>query len=514
MVGRAAVFLAVAAAWLLLAPSSFGGQTSYVIVAGASMEPTLHQGDLVLTRRAPSYDVDQIVTYDHPKVGPVIHRIIDRQGTHYRLQGDNNSWTDSYAPTREEIIGRSWLVLPGGGTFLMTLRTPAGLAALSLLFGAVLVLTVGRGTAEKHSDDPAGSDVSKRPARPPRPSDGVVFTLAILALGSLLLAIAAFTRPTTETVPGEAPYEQQGRFTYHAGAPATVYSGSSLETGDPIYDALVPSFVVDFDYSFTSADPADVDGTSALTLEVSEPNGWKRTLPLQPETPFAGTQAHAEGVVDMVTIRRMIALLENSTSVDRDAYRVDVIAAVTLNGRLGEHDYQGDFTATLPFALDDFELYLLHGDSPEGGATDPTITVAKGSLTFPTSEPATMPILGAQIPVTTTRALSVAGLLLALGIGAALLAPYFRARQSGAAARVLGEYDELLVSVNEPPATDGATIEVRTFDDLARLSGRTGRMILHAESGADHDFYLQDGGSTYHVRLTDSPPSVEPGGEL
>lgn len=55
--GRAALFVAVAAAWVLLAPSAFGGQTSYVIVAGASMEPTLHQGDLVLARRAPSYEI-------------------------------------------------------------------------------------------------------------------------------------------------------------------------------------------------------------------------------------------------------------------------------------------------------------------------------------------------------------------------------------------------------------------------------------------------------------------------
>src|SRR3972149_3089791 len=112
-VERAALFVAVAAAWVLLAPSSFGGQTAYVIVAGASMEPALHQGDLVLARRAPSYDVDQIVTYNHPQVGPVIHRIIDRQGTHYTLQGDNNSWIDSYAPTGDEIVGQAGLAARG-----------------------------------------------------------------------------------------------------------------------------------------------------------------------------------------------------------------------------------------------------------------------------------------------------------------------------------------------------------------------------------------------------------------
>jgi signal peptidase I len=108
---RAALLVAVAAAWVLLAPSRFGGQTAYVIVAGASMEPTLHQGDLVLARPAPSYEVGEVVTYHHPQVGPVIHRIIDRQGSHYTLQGDANAWIDSYAPTGAEIVGQSWLVV-------------------------------------------------------------------------------------------------------------------------------------------------------------------------------------------------------------------------------------------------------------------------------------------------------------------------------------------------------------------------------------------------------------------
>ncbi|MBM2842375.1 MAG: Signal peptidase [Anaerolineales bacterium] len=500
---RAALYVAVAAAWVMLAPRSFGGQMSYVIVAGASMEPTLHQGDLVLARRATSYEVDQIVTYHHPQVGPVIHRIIDRQGTHYTLQGDNNSWIDSYTPTGDEIVGQSWLVVRRAGTLLMTLRTPSGLAVLSLLFGAVLVLTVGRGSREKKAEgtaDPAPAAGDPRPGRPP---DGLIFTLAILAVGSLMLAAAAFTQPTTETVPGEAPFQHTGRFSYHSGAPASVYSGSSLETGDPVYDALVPSFVVDFDYQFASADPAEVEGTVALTLEVSEPNGWSRSLPLQPVTPFVGSLTHAQGIVDMVTIRRMISLLEGATSLDRDAYRVDVIAEVELDGQLGGHAYQATFEPSLLFALDDFQLYLRRGELPEGGESDPTTTVQDGSLAFPSIEPATLSILGAQLPVTTARAVSVFGLLLALGAGAAVIGPTLVARRRGEAARVLAEYEGMLVSISQPPTAAGEVIEVRSFADLARLSERTGRMILHAVAGPEHHFYLQDGGETYHIRLID-----------
>jgi signal peptidase len=510
-IGRAAFVVAVAAVWVLLAPSSFGGQTAYVIVAGASMEPTLHQGDLVLARRAPAYDVGQVVTYTHPQVGSVIHRIIDRQGTHYLLQGDNNSWIDSYAPSAEEVVGGSWLVIRRGGALLMTLRTPAGLAVLSLLFGAFLVMTMGPSGAEGKSSRSTGSDRAVHRDRPVRPPDGAIFTLAVLAIGSLLLSIAAFTRPTTVTVPGEAAFQHRGRYSYHAGAPATVYSGANLETGDPIFDALVPSFAVSFDYEFVSAELADIQGVIALTLEVSEPNGWHRSLLLQTETPFAGTSVHAEGVVDMRTIRRMISLLEGATALDRDAYRVDVVADVRLDGDLAGHAYQGDFTPVLPFALDDFQMYLRRGDSPESGAGDPTTPIEDGFVTFPVVEAATISILGAEIPVTTARAVSVAGLVAALGIGAVLIVPYLRVRDRGETARVLAEFDGMLVAVTEPPAST-ETIEVRAFGDLARLSERTGRMILHCEVGPEHHFYLQDDGVTYHLRLIDMPAEGGAGG--
>ena len=104
---RAGVLVLLAAAWLVFAPIAFGGQTTYVMVAGASMEPALHQGDLVLTRRKPAYQVGQVVAYHHPQVGPVIHRILRTDGIRYVLQGDNNSWIDSFEPGPSDVVGAS-----------------------------------------------------------------------------------------------------------------------------------------------------------------------------------------------------------------------------------------------------------------------------------------------------------------------------------------------------------------------------------------------------------------------
>jgi hypothetical protein len=116
----------------------------------------------------------------------------------------------------------------------------------------------------------------------------------------------------------------------------------------------------------------------------------------------------------MVTIRRMIALLEGATALDRDAYRVDVIAEVEVSGQLAGHEVQGSFEPRLPFALDDFQLYLRPDEAPEGGDADPTTTVLDGFLEYPSRQPATLSILGASLPVTAARAFSVFGLVLAV----------------------------------------------------------------------------------------------------
>ena len=502
---HAAALVALAVAWMLFAPRAFGGQMTYVIVAGASMEPALHQGDLVLVRRAPSYQIGQVVAYDHPRVGPIIHRIIGTDGIHYVLQGDSNNWIDSYAPKATEVKGASWIVITGAGSLLASLRTPAGLALLSLLFGAILVSTfVAKPRGETEHNGGLGAVTRKTP------SDGILFAVVVLGLGSLLLAIVSFTRPTTILAPGETLYQQTGAFAYRASAPPTVYSGGRLQTGDPVYDVLVPALDIAFDYQLISDEAAEAQGTVSLVLEVSEPNGWRRQLPLLSETPFQGSQAAAAGTVDLRTVRRMISLLEQATAVNRDAYWVDVIAEVNLAGVLGGHPFQASFRPRLPFALDDHQLYLRAGDSIDAASSDPTHPITEGSVPFVATEPATLTILGLDVSVSAARVLAVAGLLAFSSAVWALVLPVYRAQRSGRAARILSEYAAVLVTVTEPlPATHQGVIEVHDFDDLARLAERTGRTILHASVDGEHHFFLRDGEAVYHARVADSDEPVE-----
>src|SRR5438128_1040476 len=116
------VLVLLGAAWMLLAPAQLGGRLTYVIVTGNSMEPTLHYGDLALVRAAPSYQVGDVVLYRHPEVGTVIHRIIGRDGDRFIFKGDHNSWTDSYQPSRDALIGALWIHLPAAGQVVGQLR--------------------------------------------------------------------------------------------------------------------------------------------------------------------------------------------------------------------------------------------------------------------------------------------------------------------------------------------------------------------------------------------------------
>ncbi len=136
----ASVFSAVLglAMWVLFAPASLGGSTSYVILIGNSMEPKFYRYDLVIVRAQPEYQIGDAVAYEHPMIGGVFHRIIAKEGDRFILQGDNNDFLDTHEPTEDEIIGKLWLHFPGGGKWINFLRQPVMFTALTLGVGVMM----------------------------------------------------------------------------------------------------------------------------------------------------------------------------------------------------------------------------------------------------------------------------------------------------------------------------------------------------------------------------------------
>ena len=103
-----AVTLAVVVlgAWLLFAPAQLGGATRYAVVEGASMEPDLGAGDLVLVRAGHEPGVGDVVLYRDPAMGVrVLHRVIRKEGGRLVLQGDANDFVDDAPPCTGDVIG-------------------------------------------------------------------------------------------------------------------------------------------------------------------------------------------------------------------------------------------------------------------------------------------------------------------------------------------------------------------------------------------------------------------------
>jgi len=145
--GAAMSLVLALAGWVAFAPTQLGGQASYVIVSGNSMEPGFQSGDLAIVRGASSYETGDIVTYRHPDLGPVIHRIIGRGGERYVVKGDHNAFVDGYQPAESELVGKLWFNVPGMGRWIEPLKTPLNLA---LLMAAAVV-----GLAASSGDDRA-----------------------------------------------------------------------------------------------------------------------------------------------------------------------------------------------------------------------------------------------------------------------------------------------------------------------------------------------------------------------
>lgn len=130
---------------ITLRPVALGGPATYVVVTGSSMEPTYTDGDLVVLREEPSYEVGDIVTFPVPEGEPgggalIVHRVVGGTADAYEIQGDNNDRLDEWSPSAEDVLGSAWFHAPGVGKLLRYAMDPALLAAAAGGLTVVLVL--------------------------------------------------------------------------------------------------------------------------------------------------------------------------------------------------------------------------------------------------------------------------------------------------------------------------------------------------------------------------------------
>ncbi len=502
----ALVVVAVIAAWVLFAPPQLGGQTSYVIINGNSMEPGMHRGDLAIVRQASTYETGDVVTYRHPQIGPVIHRIIGRDGARFVFQGDNNDFIDGYHPSQDELIGELWIHVPEIGSWLVRFRDPV------YMFGLLFVAFIGLGgaTAKAQAGKPGRTGrLANRGEIPAQPTGGqpmnqmlrnwqdTVSVLAAAGVALIALAWISFNRPTHHDVPANLPYSQSGTFAYSAvPADGRVYDTGQATSGEPVYRRLSEQVAFRFEYEFASTERATASGSYTMVAELGDQNGWRRTIELTPATPFQGKTLAAEGVLDLAAAQSLISILEEQSGVKNDRYSVTIRPEVAIAGTVDGAKFTDTFNPELPMALDKLQLKM----DARSDEKDPLNPRLDGMVTTLQPEATTIKLLALSLPVSLARAISMAGLGLLFAAAGVLMAAAVKGRSPEAGAIVPGrKLRTPLVNVRGTVPTPRSTrvIDVASLEDLGRIASRLGAVVLQEARPGYHAFFVNDLEVTY-----------------
>ena len=522
------------AIWVAFAPMQVGGQATYVIVNGNSMEPDFHLGDLIIVRSEPVYRIGDEVVYQNSDLGgSVFHRIIDLELDRYTLKGDNNNWVDAYQPTQEEVTGKLWAHLPKFGKYIQLMRQPIVMALIAGALGGLLAISIasrhpkGRRRMKNKSLKELLSKVRKQSYRDwisnlinsrliktlrgntekPRQNpdqkgnrgesytEGTFFLLGLLAFGSLILGIFAFARPASRVVPDNVSYQHLGFFSYSATAPDSVYDSGTVQSGEPIFPKTTCTLDVNFQYTLVGDQVEGIAGSYQMSAIVKEPqSGWQRNIPLQAEEVFSGNTFGTRANLDVCQVTALIEAMEEETGFSSGSYTFVIVPRIEVTGSVSGRELNDTFEPNLTFRYSQTHFYMLD-ENPEEDPLNPTETrILQGER----KEPNTLPIFGLELKVPTLRIFS----LLIFGISLSGIVLFGLQIQNLArndrAAFMRMKFGSLIVDIKSGSIKDfSKLIDVTSIDDLAKLAERYNVMILHDAQDDTHAYYVQGDEITY-----------------
>lgn len=477
-----------------LAPVQFGGTSTYLILIGNSMEPKFHQGDLVVLRQQRDYQIGDIVAYEYPELGTVFHRIVDVDNGKYVMQGDNNDFLDPYTPAPEEVLARFWLHLPNAGKVMKFLRSPMVLP-IFVIFStglmAFLILHQPKKRAPK-SAAPRPAPLNEKPMIKSEfsPNQDMLILLTTVLLISLAVTVYAFVQPTTEMVTVPIDYSHNGVFSYTAPVPADLFNDGLVRSGEPLFRNLVSGFTVTFDYQFQSAEAVTLAGTYDLLMEISEPNGWRKTYRLLGPVHFSGTEFTAVSYVDFGPIQQIIDNLEAQTLVSRTEYTMTIYPDISLVGQLNGALFEDTFTPSLQFTFND-TMVSYKGESSLGEPIDAFHPIKGGNTLQMEAQKTTVNLLGAEVGIGALRTGGIIGLVISGSVLGYLVWQIVRPRLW--MKRFLHQNDYAiepmkLYNSKEPRKR---LVEVSSLRAIALIADREGQQITHIILGSMHHFFVR-----------------------
>ena len=467
---------------ILLRPTFLGGNTSYIVVSGTSMEPTLIGGDLAILQHADTYSKGDVVAF-HVDGGNVIHRIVGGSSQGFETRGDNRKESDFWKPAASDIAGRLWFSVSGGGWWLDFFREPARIAFLTGVLGFLTV--VGARPRRRWRARRGGVALGGVTLGASRIA-ALVATTAVFAVG-VWIAIAAFSpQPTASAT--RVRYEQVGTLDYVVHTKTSVvYPTETVSAGQPVYTRLAKSIEGTFRYALSSAESAQLSGDGGLELLVSAPEGWSRRLELAPATHFDGATATTTFSIDIAQILEMVSAVERETGVQTGTYDLALSPTIRVSGHVGSDAIEAAFSPSYVFK---FSRTIIR---PPAALEQKDMALADA----PAREPSVRLVL-ASVPQTAARvlgvALVVAGLLGALvllaGIGLQLRRDPVRA--------IALRYGGMLVQVADADrGPEARRVRVASMADLARIARRGNGTILHQHTGAGDLYFVQEASAVY-----------------
>jgi signal peptidase I len=508
------------AGWFFLAPPALGGGTSWVITDGISMQPRFHTGDLALVRAASVYRVGDIVAYHNRQIHRIVlHRIVAISHGRYIFKGDNNSWRDPEHVSRAQLIGSLWVAVPGLGGKLRSLDSPATMAIMAGL--ATLLVFGGAGArVNRRRRRRRGLEPKWLPAKTHAPrahvggSYGAVAVTLLALVGCAGLAVLAWSTPSRRTVPTHVRYRQSGSFSYAASTiQGAVYDTNQATTGQPIFTRLAGPVQVQFSYALHSRLAYGLQGTASLSAVVSSQNGWTRTIPLDGPTPFSGRHAAVAGVLHLRRLERLLQRVATATALPGESFTLTLVPSVHVGGTMAGQRFHATYAPPLPFTLTPFELSPVLPGSPTGAVPRPAASVAAfhpasaASVTLATRAAVSLGPKRLSVPV------AVARIGLAVGFAASLVAVLLavrllrRAREADEPTRIRARYGESIVTVvHSSLGRHTDLVQVKSIEELARISERYESMIIHEQTDLGHAYLVADG-TTLYAYLLEAPGS-------
>lgn len=479
---KVALLFTTVAAWLVLSPTQIGGQKSYIFVNGNSMMPLFARGDLVITQEQPRYAEGDAVAYQHPELGVVFHRIVEKEGQRFTLQGDNNDWLDGYRPLQDEIIGRLWFYIPNAGKWARWIRQPLVMAIVSVLIGLSFVYSPQESKIMQTTKTTQSEQLQ---------------SLLLITLIVCAGAWFVWQQPLTKAVSAEQTYTQTTNFSYWSAASDRLYESGFAETGEPIFWQSSEVLTVQLDYSV--ADVTFSQGEYTLTAELRHADGWKRTLPLITTSTIEAVPQQMMAQIQLAKLQQWIAAFTEETGVKPRTFELVIVPTVSMIGEIVGQDVQGGQSAEFHFEVTDKYLRF---DSPSPTASQ------TASVSYFTPQPNTLTLFIWQLPFTLLRRITQVALLLVGGIWVWQIGRFAYRFRLSPMQRIQHDYGYLLLQVDsQQRPTDGNWLT--SFHDLVRVAERAGAWILYAAEQDYVHYWVQVDGATYLIEQQPVPIPIE-----